>query len=103
MAEPARVAMYADLHCPYAYVAAFRLRKLKDAYRGRVAIEHKSLSLEYVNRRPTPKPILDQEAPLVMLEEPDIPYEPWHAPDSEWPVTIWPAFEAVKCAERQSI
>jgi predicted DsbA family dithiol-disulfide isomerase len=36
-----------------------------------------------------------------MLEEPEIPYQPWHAPLSEWPVTMWPAFEAVKCAERQ--
>jgi protein-disulfide isomerase-like protein with CxxC motif len=38
-----------------------------------------------------------------MLAEPDLPFRPWAAPDSEWPVTLWPAFEAVKCAERQSI
>src|SRR5215210_6150354 len=69
MAEPARIAMYSDLHCPYAYVAAYRLRKLRDEYRGRVVVEHKSLALEYVNRRPTPKPILDVEAPTLMLVE----------------------------------
>ena len=101
MPEPARIAMYADLHCPYAYVAAYRLRKLRDEYRGRAIVEHKSLALEYVNRRPTPKPILDNEAPVVLLAEPDIPYRPWGRPESEWPVTMWPAFEAVKCAERQ--
>ena len=102
MTEPAPIAMYADLHCPYAYVAAYRLRRLRDEYRGRVLVAHKSLALEYVNRQPTPKPILDNEAPVVLLSEPDIPYQPWSRPESEWPVTMWPAFEAVKCAERQS-
>ena len=101
MTAPARLAMYADLHCPYAYLVAFRLRQLRDEFRDRVAVEHKSLALEYVNRQPTPKPILDAEAPVLMLAEPEIPYRPWHTPASEWPVTMWPAFEAVKCAERQ--
>lgn len=103
MAPPITVDLYSDLHCPYAYLTVYRLRKLRDEYRGRVAIAHKSLALEYVNKRPTPKPILDHETPILMLEEPDIPYEPWHAPTSEWPVTMWPAFEAVKCAERQGL
>jgi hypothetical protein len=56
-----------------------------------------------VNREPTPKPLLDSELPLLVQEEPDIPYQPWQRPESEWPVTMWPAFEAVKCAERQSM
>ena len=30
MAEPARLAMYADVQCLYAYVTAFRLRKVCD-------------------------------------------------------------------------
>jgi len=103
MTEPIPIAMYADLACPYAYVSAYRLRKLREEYRGTIVIEHKSLALEYVNREPTPKPLLESELPLLMREEPDIPYQPWQRPDSAWPVTIWPAFEAVKCAERQSL
>ena len=103
MTIPISIAMYADLACPYAYVTAYRLRKLRGEYRDTIAIEHKSLSLEYVNREPTPKPLLDQELPYLVREEPDIPYQPWRRPESEWPVTIWPAFEAVKCAERQSL
>ena len=95
------IALYSDVHCPYAYVTAYRLRQLRAEYRGRVVISYKSLALEYVNRRSTPKPILDNETPILMLEEPEIPYQPWHAPLSEWPVTMWPAFEAIKCAERQ--
>ena len=99
--EPSRVALYSDVHCPYAYLTAYRLRRVLPEYRDRVVVEFKSLALEHVNAQPTPKPILDNETPLLMLEEPDIPYQPWHAPTSEWPVTIWPAFEAIKCAERQ--
>ncbi|HWG92234.1 MAG TPA: DsbA family protein, partial [Candidatus Thermoplasmatota archaeon] len=91
-----------DLHCPYAYLAAYRLRKVLPEFRGRVEVEHRCLSLEYTNERPTPKDVLDNETPLILLEEPGIPYAPWHRPAWEWPGTMWPAFEAVKCAERQS-
>ena len=101
MVLPVSIALYSDVHCPYAYLTIYRLRQLRDEYRGRITIAYKSLALEYVNKRPTPKPILDNETPILMLEEPDIPYQPWHAPLSEWPVTMWPAFEAIKCAERQ--
>ncbi len=103
MTAPIPIAMYADLACPYAYVSAYRLRKLRDEYRGTIVIEHKSLSLEYVNREPTPKPLLERELPYLVREEPGIPYQSWQREDSEWPVTMWPAFEAVKCAERQSL
>jgi predicted DsbA family dithiol-disulfide isomerase len=101
MSSAVSIALYSDVHCPYAYLTAYRLRQLHDEYRGTVTISYKSLALEYVNRRPTPKPILDNETPFLMLEAPNIPYQPWHAPLSEWPVTMWPAFEAIKCAERQ--
>ena len=103
MPAPARLLVYSDLHCPYAYLAAYRLRKVLPEFRGRVEVVHKSLAIEYVDAKSTPKPILDQETGLILLEEPDIPYLPWHRPDSEWPVTFWPAFEAVKCAERQGL
>src|SRR5262245_6844532 len=89
MPSAATIALYSDVHCPYAYVTAYRLRQLREEYRGRVTISYKSLALEYVNRRPTPKPILDNETPFLMLSEPEIPYQPWHAPLSEWPVTMW--------------
>lgn len=101
--DPVRIAVYADLYCPYAYITMYRLRQLREDYRGRVSIAHKSLALEYVNREPTPKAVLDAELPILMLEEPDIPYEPWHTELSAWPVTMWPAFEAVACAERQGL
>ena len=95
MPSPVIIDLYSDVHCPYAYVAAYRLRQLRAEYRGTVTIRYKSLALEYVNHRATPKPILDNETPILMLEEPEIPYQPWHAPLSQWPVTMWPAFEAI--------
>lgn len=97
------IAMYADLACPYAYVSAFRLRKLREEDCAPVVIVHKSLALEYINKEPTPKPMFELELPILVQEEPGIPYQPWQRPESEWPVTMWPAFEAVKCAERQSL
>lgn len=100
--SPVRIAMYSDVHCPYAYLSAYRLRKLRDEYQGRIIIEHKSLALEYRNNQVTPKGVLDNETPVLMLDEADIPYQPWHQPLTAWPVTMWPAFEAIKCAERQS-
>jgi Predicted dithiol-disulfide isomerase involved in polyketide biosynthesis len=101
MSEPVRIAMYSDVHCPYAYLTAYRLHLLRKEYHDSVIIQYKSLSLEYKNRRGTPKEILDSETPILLLQEPTIPYQPWHAPSTEWPVTMWPAFEAIKCAERQ--
>lgn len=101
--KPARIAFYSDPQCPYAYLTTYRLRKVLPEFGGQIEVVPRCLSLEYVNRESTPKAILDGEAPLVLLTEPDIPYQPWHAPESTWPVTMWPAFEAIKCAERQGI
>jgi predicted DsbA family dithiol-disulfide isomerase len=100
--SPIQIDLYSDVHCPYAYITAFRLRQLRAEYAGKIVINHRSLALEYVNRRPTPNNIINAETPILMLEEPDIPYHPWHRPLSEWPVTMWPAFEAIKCAQLQS-
>lgn len=102
MSAPITIALYSDVHCPYAYITAYRLRQLRDEYRGEIRIEHKSLALEYVNKRSTPRGILSEETPVLLLEEPAIPYQPWSRPDSEFPVTMWAAFEAVKCAANQS-
>lgn len=97
---PRVLEMWSDLHCPYAYLAAYRLRRAMRE-RPEAEVRHMSLAIEHADEKVTPKRLLDAEAPLIFLEEPDIPYRPWSAPASAWPVTMWPAFEAVKCAERQ--
>jgi predicted DsbA family dithiol-disulfide isomerase len=96
-----QIEVYSDLHCPWAYLAVFRLRQLWPDYAEKLEIQWRSLSLEYINRRGTPKTILDLEFDVMKQIEPDLPVKPWSRPDSEWPVTIWPAFEALECAQAQ--
>lgn len=94
--------MWSDLHCPYAYLAAFRLRRaMREPGAPEVVVRHRALAIEHLDEKVTPKPILDAESPIIFLQEPEIRYRPWRGLDSAWPVTMWPAFEAVKCAERQ--
>jgi predicted DsbA family dithiol-disulfide isomerase len=76
----------------------YRLRVLD--WRG-VRFEWASLPIEVVNRRGTPKDILDQETGLINQIEPRLPLRAWSKRDWEWPVTILPAFEAVTCAASQ--
>jgi hypothetical protein len=76
----------------------YRLRQLRPEG---VRLEWASLPIEVVNRRGTPKDILDQEVELIQSIEPRLEIRRWAKRDWEWPVTILPAFEAVKCAEAQ--
>jgi predicted DsbA family dithiol-disulfide isomerase len=76
----------------------YRLRQLRPEG---VRVEWASLPIEVVNRRGTPKDILDQEVELIQSIEPRLQITRWTKRDWEWPVTILPAFEAVKCAEAQ--
>lgn len=94
--------MWSDLHCPYAYLAAFRLRRaMAEPGAPEVEVRHRCLAIEQSDEKVTPKPVLDAESPLIFLEEPALEHRPWRAPEHAWPVTMWPAFEAVKCAEAQ--
>lgn len=92
--------MWSDLHCPYAYLAAFRLRRaLAEAHD--VEVRHRALAIEWVDRKATPKDILDAESPFVFTQEPDLDWQPWSDAPWRWPATMWPTFEAVKAAEAQ--
>lgn len=94
------VEFFADLHCPHAYLTRYRLKQLEDDYRDRVRFRSMCLSIELYTQRPTPKRILDNETPLIATLEQGLPYVPWpEGKTSAWPVTILPAFEAVKAAE----
>lgn len=92
------IELYSDIHCPWAYMALYRLRAVWPEYRDRVRIEFRSLSLELRNRRPTPKHILDTEVVLMARQEPDMPIWPWRGREAEYVPTFLPAFEAEKAA-----
>ncbi len=57
--------------------------------------------LEIKNSSSTPKYIVDVEIALMAEQEPDLPIGPWTAPDWQYPATVLPAFEALRCAARQ--
>lgn len=96
------IEIYASLDCPFAYLATYRLRQLWPEYEGRIALIWRTLSLEYINERPVLLPLIAAEQPLFAQIEPGLPYEPWHAPEWLWPATMWPAAEALACAQAQS-
>jgi predicted DsbA family dithiol-disulfide isomerase len=96
------IEIYSDIHCPWAYLAIYRLRQVWPEYAGRVQLVWRALSLEYINRQGTPKPVLDAEIDLLRGRvEPGLPAQRWARPDWQWPVTFWPAFEALACAQAQ--
>jgi predicted DsbA family dithiol-disulfide isomerase len=98
---PVTIELYSDIHCPWAYMALFRLRKVLPEYDSRVRIIFRALSLELKNQRSTPKPILNVEIPLIAQQEPDIPIRLWSRPDWQFVPTLLPAFEAEKAAALQ--
>jgi predicted DsbA family dithiol-disulfide isomerase len=95
------IEVYSDLHCPWGYLATFRLLQLQQEWSEHLRLAWRCLPLEVVNSRGTPKHTLDQEVPYLLQIEPDIPARPWRRADWEYPVTALPAFEALKCAEAQ--
>ncbi|MGI8826611.1 MAG: DsbA family oxidoreductase [Chloroflexota bacterium] len=95
------VELYSDIHCPWAYLSLYRLRKIWPEYRERVRISFRALSLELKNERSTPKPTVDIETTLMNLQEPDLPIQPWQRPDWEYVPTLLPAFEAERAAALQ--
>jgi predicted DsbA family dithiol-disulfide isomerase len=95
------IEFFSDIHCPWAYMALYRLRKVFPDYSDRVRIAFRSLSLELQNGRCTPKPILDVEFLLIAQQEPEIPIHPWRSPEWQFVPTLLPAFEAEKAAALQ--
>jgi predicted DsbA family dithiol-disulfide isomerase len=96
------VEIYASIDCPYAYLVTSRLRQLWPEFAGKVQVVWRALSLEYVNKQGTQKPTIDAERELFQQIDPSLPFRQWSRPDWQWPVTMWPAFEALACAQAQS-
>jgi hypothetical protein len=96
------IEVYSSIECPYAYLATYRLRQVWPEFAGRVRVVWRALSLEYINRRiGTPPPMFEAEKALFARIEPNLPWQPWTRPAWEWPATMWPAFEALACAQAQ--
>ncbi len=97
------IVVYSDIACPWAHIAVHRLLRERRqlGLDGEVALDHRAFPLELVNRRPTPKHLLDVEIPVCAGLEPDAG---WDRSPSPWayPVSTLPALEAVQAAKAQS-
>jgi predicted DsbA family dithiol-disulfide isomerase len=96
------IQVYSSIECPYAYLATYRLRRLRDESQERFQVVWRALSLEYINRQSYSKPLFDAEYDLFRRIEPDLAWTQWNKPDWQWPTTFLPAFEALACAQEQS-
>ncbi len=77
------------------------MRQVLPEFAGRVELRLCCLSLELVNRRGTTRGILDAEITLVARLEPRAEFAGFSERPEDWASTMLPAFEALKCAERQ--
>ncbi|WP_305091594.1 DsbA family protein [Prescottella sp. R16] len=103
--EPGTVVLYTDVVCGWATVALHRFYREREraGLTDAVRVEHRLFSLEDVDRRPVPKPLVDGELATLGALEPDIGWTPWQQDPSWWPGTSLPANEAVHAAKLQSL
>jgi predicted DsbA family dithiol-disulfide isomerase len=94
--------LYGSIECPFAYLATYRLRRVWPTYAGRLQLTWRALALEYVNNQGNSRPFFEAILELFPQIEPDLPLHPWSRPAWDWPVTLWPAFEALACVQAQS-
>lgn len=99
------IVVYSDIGCPWAHVAVFRLHRMRSKLDldEQVAFDMRAFPLEIFNEQPTPKKILDAEISVAGALEPDAGWQMWQRPESEYPVTMLPALEAVQAAKEQGM
>jgi predicted DsbA family dithiol-disulfide isomerase len=99
------IVIWSDLACPWAHAAVHRLHEARASLGlvDVVRLDHRAFALEEVNRRTTPKRVLDAETVTVGLMEPGAGWQVWQARPEEYPVTTLPAMEAVQAAKCQSL
>jgi predicted DsbA family dithiol-disulfide isomerase len=95
--------MYSDIACPWASLAVHRLHQAAGRLGERLVVDHRAYCLELINRRPTPKRVLDAEIPVVGGRESGLGWRTWQARDAEYPVTSLLAMEAVQAAKAAAV
>ncbi|HVM40597.1 MAG TPA: DsbA family protein [Acidimicrobiia bacterium] len=99
------IVVWSDIGCPWAHRCVHRLHEtrarlgLDDAVR----FDHRAFPLELHNERPTPRPVLSAEIPVVGALDPAAGWQVWQAPDWQWPSTTLLALEAVQAAKAQGL
>lgn len=80
-------------------MAAARLDKVMPEFEGRLHLKWRAFPLEVINDRPAPRYIVDQEWPLIAVQEPLSPCRSW--PHEEYLRTTIRAFQAYASAYSQ--
>ncbi len=102
---PNTIVVYADIMCPWAHLAVYRLHeaRAKVGLVDRVAFDLRAFPLELFNEQPTPKNVLDAEISVAGGLDPGAGWQMWQRPESEYPVTSLPALEAVQAAKEHGL
>ncbi|MFJ3339186.1 DsbA family protein [Streptomyces sp. NPDC086766] len=93
------VTVWSDIGCPWATLALTTIHDLARQRGQDLVIDHRVFPLELFNRRPTPKPLLDDEVRAVLRAVPGLGWRPWTAPEYTYPVTTLLAMEAVQACK----
>lgn len=80
-------------------MAAARLDKVMPEFEGRLNLKWRAFPLEIINDRPAPRHIVDQEWPLIAVQEPLSPCRSW--PHDEYLRTTLRAYQAYASAYAQ--
>jgi predicted DsbA family dithiol-disulfide isomerase len=99
------IEFWGDLACPWASLAVHRLltARRRLGLDDVVRLDHHAFPLELINRRPTPKRILDPEFAVIADRDPSLGWQVWQRPDFEWPGTVLTALEAVQAAKAEPV
>lgn len=97
--------VYSDIGCPWAHLCVYRLHRARSmlGLEDDVRFDHRAFPLEVINEQPTPKKILDAEISVAGALDPDAGWQMWQGAESEYPVTMLPALEAVQAAKEQGL
>lgn len=102
---PGTVLVFSDIACPWASLAVHRLRARRYALGldADVTIDHRAFPLELINKRATPKEIIDSEAEVIADHEPGLDWKPWTLPEWTYPGSVLVALEAVQAAKEPRV
>ncbi len=102
---PGTIVVFSDVGCPWAHLAVYRLLAARHrlGLDDEVVLDHRAFPLEVFNRRPTPRPVVSAELPVVGGLDPEAGWQVWQGDLATWPVTTLLALEAVQAAKEQGL
>ncbi|WP_229749458.1 DsbA family oxidoreductase [Flexivirga endophytica] len=101
--DDAIVTVWSDIGCPWATLALQTLSARAGERGVTLLVDHRAFPLELFNERPTPKAIIDMEVTAIAGLRPELGWQDWSGPESEYPVSTTPAMAAVQAAKDPSV